>query len=100
MDDDDSLTDGGNVDGADNSTAALHAHLPKRTLEMLKVRLPHIFQTVSLNQFYDALEPRLNIQRETIERLLDVLIQELNDPRHRPNYTFFAMFAGMVFLHV
>jgi hypothetical protein len=49
-----------------------------------------------LNQFYDALEPRSNIQRETIERLLDVLIQELNDPRHYPNYTFFAMFAGMV----
>jgi hypothetical protein len=45
-----------------------------------------------MDQFYDALEPRSNIQRETIERLLDVL----NDPRHYPNYTFFAMFAGMV----
>jgi len=41
MDDDDSLTDGRNVDGADNSTTALHAHLRERRLEMLRVRLPN-----------------------------------------------------------
>jgi hypothetical protein len=57
-------------------------------------------QTVGLNQFYYALEARSNIQRETIERLLDVLIQELNDPRHYPKYTFFAMFARIVLARV
>jgi hypothetical protein len=64
---------------------------------MLYVRLPNRLQAMRLDQFYDALEPRSNIQRETIERLLDVLIQELNDSRHYPNYTFFAIFAGIVF---
>ena len=97
MDADDSLTNGRDVDGTDNSTTPLHAHLPKRTFEMLYVRLPNRLQAMRLDQFYDALEPRSNIQRETIERLLDVLIQDLNDSRHYPNYTFFAMFARMVF---
>ncbi len=48
MNDDDSLTNGRNVDGTDNSTTTLHAHLPKRTLEMLHVRLPNTFQSVPL----------------------------------------------------
>jgi hypothetical protein len=66
---------------------------------MLYVRLPNRLQAMRLDQFYDALEPRSNIQRETIERLLDVLIQNSTTHAIVPIIPF-LQYSLVSFLHV
>ena len=49
MDDGDSLTNGGYIDGTGDAAFALHPHLPERTLQMLYIRFANTLKTVRLN---------------------------------------------------
>src|ERR1017187_10195349 len=94
MHDDDTHTGCGDINRACDSAFALQPHLPKRTIEVLQVRLPKLLHARRLNQFHNALKAGSDIRWEGIERCLGFLIEKSDGPSHGSIIPFLQCFAN------
>jgi hypothetical protein len=97
MDDDNSLADGCQVDGAGDSAFALHAQLPKRPLKMFHIGFANSFKAMGLNQFNNALEAGSKIGGALISASFTCSLKNSTSHTICSYYTFFAMFALRVY---